>query len=145
MTASTLTLSDFETRLRAYLVDAGSASYADAALEEALRQATGDLGEVYGFFVTIKDLDSAAATNLDQRDESLTVRGAAGYAARMRAVDRADSANLGQSMPGNLLDWSKNTLYYFDQAMRRVKIRIMQESANEQQGLWDWDESEKNW
>ena len=46
------------------------------------------------------------------------------------AVDRADSANLGQSMPANLLEWSKNTLYYFDDKLRGVKQRLEQRSAS---------------
>jgi hypothetical protein len=142
---STLDLSEYLERVRAFLVDAGEVSYSDESLEEALRQACGDLGRSYGAFVTIEDLDSADATSVELADEDLSGRGAAGYAARMRAVDRADSANLGQNMPANLLDWSKNTLYYFDQRMREVKQRLMQQSTNNPAGEWTWDESDKNW
>ena len=104
-------------------------AYSDDALSEATRQAAGDLGRAYGEFVTIEDLDSAAATNVDVLDEDLLIRGAAGFAARMRAVDRADSANLGQRCRANLLEWSKNTLYYFDDKLRGVKQRRLQQST----------------
>jgi hypothetical protein len=144
-TASTLTLDGFIVRLRAFLVDSGEVSYLDAALEEALRQAIGDLGRSYGEFVTIEDLDAADETTVADVDEALVVRGAAGYAARMRAVDRAESANLDQSMPGSLLEWSKNTLYYFDQALRLVKQRRLQNSTSNPASQWTWDESDKNW
>ena len=136
---------NFLTRLRSFLVDSTSLSFDDATLTEAIRQAIGDLGRAYGAFVTIKDLDSAAATSVENVDEDLVVRGAAGFAARMRAIDRTDSANLGQSMPSNLLDWSKNTLYYFDGRMREVQRRLLQQSTNDPAGEWTWDESDKNW
>jgi len=144
-TLSTLTLANYLTRLRSFLVDSTSLSFDDATLTEAIRQAIGDLGRAYGAFVMIKDLDSAAATSVENVDEDLVVRGAAGFAARMRAIDRTDSANLGQSMPSNLLDWSKNTLYYFDGRMRDVKQRLLQQSTNGPAGEWTWDESDKNW
>ncbi len=144
-TLSTLTLANYLTRLRSFLVDSTSLSFDDATLTEAIRQAIGDLGRAYGAFVMIEDLDSAAATSVEKVDEDLVVRGAAGFAARMRAIDRTDSANLGQSMPSNLLDWSKNTLYYFDGRMRDVKQRLLQQSTNGPAGEWTWDESDKNW
>lgn len=144
-TLSTLTLANYLTRLRSFLVDSTSLSFDDATLTEAIRQAIGDLGRAYGAFVMIKDLDSASATTVEKVDEDLVVRGAAGFAARMRAIDRTDSANLGQSMPSNLLDWSKNTLYYFDGRMRDVKQRLLQQSTNGPAGEWTWDESDKNW
>jgi hypothetical protein len=144
-TLSTLTLANFLTRLRSFLVDSTSLSFDDASLTEAIRQAIGDLGRAYGAFVTIEDLDSALATSVELVDEDLVIRGAAGFAARMRAIDRTDSANLGQSMPSNLLDWSKNTLYYFDGRMREVQRRLMQQSINDPAGKWTWDESDKNW
>ena len=145
MTDSTIILADLLTRLRAFLVDSGSVSYSDASLTEAIRQAAGDLGRAYGKFVTIDDLDLAAATNVDVLDVDLLLRGAAGYAARMRAVDRADSANLGQSMPANLLEWSKNTLYWFDDKLKQVRLRLVQSSAGNPASQWTWDESDKNW
>lgn len=143
--ASALLLADYLDRLRDFLVDAGEVSYADASLTEAIRQAIGDLGRVYGSGVTIEDLDLAQTTTVRLADEDLVIRGAAGYAARMRAVDRADSANLGQNMPSTLLDWSKNTLYWFDQTLRQVKQRILQESTSSPASEWTWDESEQNW
>ncbi len=142
---STLDLVGYQTRLRAFLVNADKVSYADEALSEALRQASGDLGRVYGAFVTIKDLDSAASTNVEKADEDLLIRGAAGFAARMRAVDRADSANIGQSMPGDLLEWSKNTLFYFDDKLKSVKTRRLQQSTSNPASPWTWDETNKNW
>ena len=144
-TLSTLDLAAYIDRLRAFLVDSLEVSFSDATLTEAIRQAIGDLGRAYGAFVTIEDLDSALATTVELIDEDLVVRGAAGFAARMRAIDRSDSANLGQSMPSNLLDWSKNTLYYFDGRMREVKQRLLQQSTNGPAGEWTWDESDKNW
>jgi len=145
MTDSILTVLEFQTRLRAFLQDDQEILYSDATLEEALRQAAGDLGRAYGLFVTIDDLDGASATNVDQRDEDLLIRGAAGFAARFRAVDRAEDASLAQSMPADLLEWSKNTLYYFDQKLNDVRKRKLQQSASGPASAWTWDESEKNW
>ena len=153
-TLSTLDLDGFIARLRAFLVDAGELSYSDNSLTEGIRQAAGDLGRmVYGAFVTITDLDSAITTSVEQRDEDMVVRGAAGYAGRMRAVDRVDSANMGQNMPSTLLDWSTSLLDAFAASLAQMKIdRTATDIAAEEPpsvgsgiGKWTWDESDKNW
>lgn len=145
MANSTLTLASLIGRVRAFLVDSGSESFADGTVTEGLRQALADLSKVYGSYLMIKDLDDSGATTVNVLDVDLVVRGAAGYAARMRAMERTDSANLGQSMPSNLLEWSKSTLYWFDDKLKQVKLRLMQQSTANPASLWTWDESDRNW
>ena len=145
MANSTLTLPSFIARVRAFLVDSGAEAYADSTVTEGLRQAVADLSKVYGVIVLIKDLDEAGVTTVDVLDVALVIRGAAGYAARSRAMERTDSANLAQSMPTNLLEWSKNTLYWFDDKLKQIRLRLLQSSASNPASQWTWDESDKNW
>jgi hypothetical protein len=145
MTTSTLQLTDFETRLGNYLSDSGSILWTLAEKDEGIRQALDDFSRVAGSKLTLNGLDSAAATTLDQLDEELLVRGAAAYAARIRALDRAQAANMGQNSPTTLLDWAKNQAYYFDQALIKVKTRYMARSTNKPHAAVTWDESTKNW
>lgn len=137
---STLDLVGYMARLRAFLVDADSYSFADAVLEEGLRQAASDLGRAYGTLVVISGLDGGAATSVEKIDEDLVTRGAAGYCVRMRAVERADSANLGQNMPTSLLEWSKNTLYWFEDKLRLVRLRGLQGTSCSPMSGWEWEE-----
>lgn len=145
MTASTLTLVNFEARVSGLLDDASNQVFALTLVDESIRQVLGDLGRVIGTRPTIINLDSAAATSVDVRDEDLIVRGAFGYAARSKALDRSTEMSIGQSMPANLLELSKNALYYFEDKLKLVRVRTIQESTGNVPGQWTWDESNKNW
>jgi hypothetical protein len=145
MPASALKLTDFETRLNNALSDSGSVLWTIAEKDEALKTALGDLSNAAGAKLTIKDLDSAAATTLDALDESLLVRGAAGYAARTRALERAQRANIGETMPAALLEWAKNQSYYYEQKLSQVKARYLAQSTASPHSPLEWDESNKNW
>jgi len=145
MTASALTLVNFEVRVSALLDDAANAVFAVALVDESIRMVLGDLGRAIGTRPAIKDLDSAAATTVDVRDEDLVVRGAFAYAARSKSLDRSTEVNTGQSMPANLMDLAKNAMYYYEGKINQVRVRAIQESLTNKPGSWTWDESNKNW
>ncbi len=145
MTASTLNLSAFETRLGNFLADSGSTLWTIAEKDEALRLALADFSRCAGAALAIEDLDSAAATTLDQLDEALLIRGAAAYAARTRALARSQAPNLAQSMPANLLEWAKNLAYTYDLELKKVRGRYLNQSTASPSSPLTWDESDKNW
>jgi hypothetical protein len=146
MTASAITLAAALARVRDYLVDAGGLVWTDGTITEGIRQALGDVSRASGAKLTLTGLDSAAATTLDALDEDLLVRGAAGYAARSRAIDRAEMANLNQNTAPGLQDWSKNQLEWFAEGVRTVRLRVLQRSASSPASAWTWDEDgEKAW
>jgi hypothetical protein len=145
MPASTLKLTDFETRLNTALSDSGSILWTLAEKDEALKTALGDISTAAGVKLTIDDLDSAAATTLDALDESLLIKGAAGYAARTRALERAQRANISETMPDSLLEWAKNQSYYYEQKLPLVKARYLAQSTASPHSPVIWDESNKNW
>jgi len=81
-------------RLRVFLMDSGSAVWADADLQAAIRLAVGDVSLYNGTAVTLSGLDGAGSTTISALLELPLQTGAAGYAATARAVDRAESFEL---------------------------------------------------
>ena len=145
MAYSTLVLANFEGRITSMLNDSSAGVYPVALMDQALLQVLGDLTRATGVQVTIDDLNSATTTTVDLRDEDLVIRGACAYCLRTEAASRSQAANIGQSMPANLLDLAKNWMYYYEGAIKTVRVRKLQESANNKPGLWEWDESDKKW
>jgi hypothetical protein len=145
MAYSALILENFEGRITSMLNDSSAGNYDALLMDEALLQVLGDLTRATGVQVEIEDLNSATSTTVDLRDEDLVIRGACAYCLRTEAASRSQAANVGQSMPANLLDLAKNWMYYYEGAVKTVRVRKLQESANNKPGLWEWDESEKKW
>jgi len=92
-------------RLRVFLMDAGSGVWADADLQGAIRLAVGEVGLYNGVAVTLSGLDAAVTTTIPAGLESALQVGAAGYASAARGVDRAEAFELAGEA-GALLNWS---------------------------------------
>lgn len=145
MTASTLNLSQLRARLQALLVDAGALVWSSDTLDEAIRQALNDAGRVLGVKLTLSGLDSALLTSIDARDDDLVIRGAAGYAARSRSLDRAERVNLAAGTPPALFEWGKNQLDGFNDQLKQVRARGLQASGSAPASALAWDESAPGW
>ena len=147
-----LDLAGYRTQVRALLVDAGSAVWADATIDQGMRQALGDLARVYGgtSAPTVKDLDSATVTTVEDADASVLVCGAAGYAARSRTIDLSEMHTLGDQVPGALLNGAASLLETFRSLLEIVRRRklakssavpytVMVEDEDEDDAM-EWDE-----
>ena len=73
------------------------------------------------------------------------IRGAGGYAARSRSLDRAEMANLATGPTAPLFEWGKNQLYWFNDQLKQVRARELQASGGAPASALAWDESEPNW
>ncbi|HEX9107427.1 MAG TPA: hypothetical protein VF832_09365 [Longimicrobiales bacterium] len=106
------TLTTLRARARTLLMDASGAIWDDAALEEGLRLALGEYQLAAARAVTLAGLDGAAVTSLDAQHDLLLVLGGAAYAALARAVDRAESVELG-AQAADLKTWGEARLREF--------------------------------
>lgn len=106
------TLATMLTRVRDGLMDSGSQVWTDGALTESIRLALGEYRLAGEVDVTLQGLDLAAATTLPAAHESLIVWGGLAYAALARAVDRAESFELG-SESAELKAWGDKRLQEF--------------------------------
>jgi hypothetical protein len=130
------------------LVDTGVVVWATDTLDEGLRQALSDVSGVTGSVLLLNGLDSAASTTIDARDDDLLIRGAAGYAARSRAADRAEMVSVVlPAQPAGLAEWGARELDDFRDGLELVRLRVLQSQTTtvKPAGEWEWDETEKNW
>lgn len=67
---------------------------------------------------TIKDLDSATATTFPVDDESFIINGAAAFAARFRAVEQAEQANVDDKVFARLMEWGDKAMSEFSEGLR---------------------------
>jgi hypothetical protein len=112
-------LSSLQTRVKALLMDTQARSWDSDTLTESIRLALGEYALAGGSAVTVSELDGAEATTLNALHESPLVLGAAAYAALARAVDWADSAQLG-SESGQLKAWGDQRLHEFKAMLGRI-------------------------
>ena len=82
-------------RLRIFLMDSGSAIWADADLQASIRLAVQEVSLYNAAAVTLSGLDGAVTTTVAAGVEGGLLVGAAGYAATARSVDRAETFELG--------------------------------------------------
>jgi hypothetical protein len=113
MTASSATLSTLESRVQVLLSDANARVYSEDLLEEAIRLALGEYSTRAQQVYTLEDLDEAEATTIPDYFDSVVVIGAAGHAAKARALDRADSFTQGETLPADLDAWGETQLTRF--------------------------------
>jgi len=149
------TLSSLSARVRDLLADGAADLWGDPAVTEALRLALGEYtlaAQVHAPgapAVTLSGLDGAPSTSLPEAHETLIVLGAAGYAAQMRAVDRAGLHDEGAESR-LLADWGSRRLgeyktmlaalfpvHHGDDAARLAELRA---STNPTWGLWVEDD-----
>lgn len=81
-------------RVRAFVMDAGSAIWADADLQGAIRIAVGETSLYAGSALTLSGLDGAGSTTVPAALETALIIGSAGYAAAARTADRAENFEL---------------------------------------------------
>jgi hypothetical protein len=130
------------------LVDTGVVIWATDTLDEGLRQALSDISGVTGSVLLLSGLDSAASTTVDVRDDDLLIRGAAGYAAKSRAADRAEMISVVlPAQPAGMAEWGSRELDDFRDGLELVRRRVLQSQATTvaPAGEWTWDETNKNW
>ena len=72
---------------------------------------------------TLTDLDTATATTLPTRHESLLVQGASGFAAAARRVTILEQVNLNEWAPRNLREWAELQLTSFYNALEEIATR----------------------
>jgi hypothetical protein len=113
MPNSSATLSTLSSRVQVLLSDANSRVYSEGLLEESIRLALGEYSTRAKQVFTLNGLDSATATTLPDYFDSVVVIGAAGYAAKARALDRADSFTQGETLPADLAAWGEAQLTRF--------------------------------
>lgn len=152
-----LTLSDVRLRAALLLGDETQQLFSGTLLDEAIRQALNEYSRSAGAPGTLAGLDGAAATSLPEEEAALLVRGAAGYAALSRAVQRMLSFNLRQEAGSDLLAWARRSLADFQAGLRQVRANRLHTaaeppyppfSASGSPALtWDgaWSESEESW
>jgi hypothetical protein len=149
-----LTLSTARARVQSLLMDSGVTIWPEDILDEGLRQALGDIGRACGSAVELAGLDGSpieepppgyVARYIDSRDYDLLIRGAGGYAARSRAVDRAEMVSIVAGQPGGLEEWGKRELEDFQEGVEQVRKRGLQSARSGPMGAWGWDESHKGW
>jgi hypothetical protein len=122
-------LSDLRTMVRALLADAEAACFENTLVDQAARQALGEMGRVYGAALAVKDLDSAAATTLEAEDVPALVLGSAGYALRSRCVDLSEMHTPGDAVPPALGEASQVFLAAFGAALESIRQHRLRTSA----------------
>lgn len=68
---------------------------------------------------TINGLASATATTIPVDDESFLLNGAAAFAARFRAIEIAEDANVDQDVFERLMEWARKAMSEFTEGLRR--------------------------
>jgi hypothetical protein len=109
------TLTSLRDRVESALMDSSNLSWDTGTLDEAIRQALAFVikARAPASPYTLSGLDGASSTTLPEADTAYLVMGAAGFAARSRAVNRTQAANLAEAMPAALLSWSSAQLDAF--------------------------------
>ncbi len=123
------TLSDARGLVHGLLMDSAALIYDNATLDQCLRQALGDLGQVYGGLPALKDLDGAQATTLEALDVPALVLGAAGYAVRARCVDLSEVHSPTGEAPPALREAGKGLLAAFSAALEGIRLRRLQNAS----------------
>ncbi len=72
---------------------------------------------------TINGLESATATTIPKDDESFILQGAAAFAARFRAVEQSELANVDDKVYDRLMSWAKTAMSEFTEGLRRRYMR----------------------
>ncbi len=104
---------------------------------------TYDLRIFYDKVQTLKDLDSASATTLDDAEKAALVLGAAGYAAIGKARDVTNEVTIGAEVPAVLEKWGKARLTEFQE--RIVALAAVANGGEDSRVAWGvvdkWDET----
>ena len=108
-----VTLAAILTRTEDFLLDGSNSKFTEADITNAIRAAMGEVSLKAGEVLTLDGLDSAAATTLPARLESVLVVGAAAHCALMRAGARADWESQAEGEPKKLFDWGSYWMKYF--------------------------------
>jgi hypothetical protein len=125
-------LTSIKARLTVMLVDAGSVNFPSGLLDESIRLALAEYNLVLNLagqtLATLSGLDGAVTTTLPAAHEGILLTGAAGYAVEARALDRAESYDLGQSVPQQLLDWSQLRLAEFRKMVSQYRADLTRDA-----------------
>lgn len=112
------TLTTISDRVEQTLADTSNVIWVTAAITEGVRSALGEYNtagrveDAGATACTLNLLDSATVTTLPEVHDTVIVLGAAAYCALSRAIDRADSYQLGADMV-HLKDWGDQRMKEF--------------------------------
>ena len=142
---TTPALADYRTRVENQLVDTSLVVFTSDTIDEALRQALGDVNLAMGGSYTIKDLDGAAGTTLPAELGTVLVQGAAGYAVQAQVVRKLGAFSMigtdpQQHIPADYQIWAKNKLYYFKQLLEQYQRKSFFSSTSAPYSALAWDE-----
>jgi hypothetical protein len=104
--------------------------------------ATYDLRVFYDKVQTLKDLDSASSTTVDDAEKAALVLGAAGYAAIGKARDVVNEVTIGAEVPLTLEKWGTARLTEFQE--RIVALAAVANAGDDSRiGWWEVDKWDK--
>ena len=134
------TLASIRDQVEINLMDTANLIWSTTVLDEALRAALLDLGRVYGKELTIKDLDSATQTNIDDQDLYVLVKGAVAHALVFRAVGRFEEDTPEPRIIPHLATHANNASMEFRAMLNFVDLRLKQSSNSSPHAPWQWFE-----
>lgn len=135
------TLSSLRDQVETNLLDSTNLIWSTAVLDEAIRAALAELSRVYGEALTLNGLDLAVATNFDDQDAYVLIRGAVAYALVFRAVGRFEEATPEPKLAPSFAQDAQTTMTEFRAMLTLTDLRLKQESSNDPQGTWAWTEN----
>jgi len=135
-------LAEVKLWLQAMLMDTGSKSWDSGTLDNSIRLALIDLSQANGAALTLKDLDSAAATTVAALDKGILLIGAAAYALHSRAVDLAEKAGAGAQPQVDLAVFAASQEALFRNMLDNRRKKGFQTSSSAPQSTWEWDEED---
>jgi len=117
----TTTLTTFEARVSALLEDTLHKVFPVATIDEGIRQALSDYGNLLGVTVNIDGLDGAVTKTLPNLYDAVIVAGAAGYAARSHVVGMTGLAPVGTVvLQAAFNTWAQNQLAAYHKALDQL-------------------------
>ncbi len=143
------TLTSLIDRVEVFLADSTNKSWATGTITECIRYALNEINQAartYGAQAyTINGLDLAIETTLPSGHLETLIMGTAAYGAKNRAVDRLEKANLGEGPTKGLDDWGDWAEAQFNKQLAAIRKRALQNSQDEPNSEWTWDEEPHKW
>lgn len=131
------------------LMDSSNLIWSTTILDEAIRAALADISRVYGDVLTLKDLDSATATTVEDLDAYALVKGAAAHALVFRVIGRYEEATPEPNFTPKLASLAAARMAEFrvylaqmNQVIRQGVLEDKQESTDVPYTQWDWEEED---
>lgn len=135
------TLASIRDQVETNLLDTTNLIWSTAILDEAIRAALLSLSRIYGSVLTLKDLDTAAATTFDDLDGYVLIRGSVAYALTFRAVGRYEEATPEPKLAPSFAINAQETMQDFRALLTLTDLRRKQVASNTPHSQWEWEEN----